>query len=154
LIVGMMKPEEKPLPNDREGLERLLEELYERLQNQKRGYPDFNRSDPVKDRIEQVRSKIEQVKAREAYTGVPKFYTEPLPRRKKDLEELLNTLNQRLSTSQPGSRDFVLTKEKIEQVKEELAKIGSRKEWIWRIITFLVGIAVGLIPKIIDWLSK
>ena len=99
MIVGMMKLEEKPLPNDREGLEKLLEELYERPQNPKRGYPDFGRSDPGKDRIEQVISKIEQVKG-------------------------------------------------------ELAKIATRKEWIWRIITFLVGIAVGLIPKVIDWLSK
>lgn len=78
------------------------------------------------------------------YDGIPKFYKDPLPNKKKELQKLYDELLFRLATSESGSRDYILTKEKINQILQKLSKRWTLKDYI-SILIGLIGIICGII---------
>ena len=54
------------------------------------------------------------------WDGIPQFYKDPLPSSRRGLKKLRAQLIQRRTTSMPGSYDYELVKEKLNQVLNRL----------------------------------
>lgn len=75
---------------------------------------------------------------------VPEFYRKPIPRGKIAKKEFLKGLYARLSESEAGSRDYVLTKEKIDQVRYADLDRANLKSLIAILVSIVsVGVAIA-----------
>jgi hypothetical protein len=79
-----------------------------------------------------------------SWDGIPQFFKDPLPTRRKELKTLRDQLFQRLATSTPHSRDFELVKEKLGSIYQKLEKKWTPKDYVFLAIGIL-GVAVGVL---------
>jgi hypothetical protein len=90
---------------------------------------------------------IEEAKRlKEMKGGIPEFYLTRLKgMSKKQLLEFKEELQQKRATHDIGSRTDTLVLAKIEQIDDYLYRKKGKISWAWNIITFFIGLGLGII---------
>ena len=77
--------------------------------------------------------------------GVPDFYKEAIPRKQKERQKFLSKLNDQLAKEEPGGRQYVLLKEKIDQVKDANTQDDKNRTRLIAIGALIISVGALLI---------